>query len=173
MTQPITPTDRKGLVDMAANVISDRFIYRLPKQLADAVLTLDAALTACEQERDRLKMRLLSAAGDDLCRLSQDEIKELSAGQVQIPPREEFIASCERFHAQLVAGPGVLNKCLTLAQLIAENQKLESLLTTEREKTAGVARQYAELVENHKTCKDALTAANYLLRAIYGTYFLT
>lgn len=77
-------------------------------------------------ERDALKLRLLSAAGDDLCRLSQEEIKAYTSGEVQIPPREEFIASCERFHAQLAAGPGVLKDCLTLAQLIAENQKLEA-----------------------------------------------
>lgn len=86
----------------------------------------DAKVASLTRDRDQLKLRLLSAAGDDLCRLSQEEIKELSAGRVQIPPKEEFIASCERFHAQLVAGPGVLDNCLTLAQLIAENQKLEA-----------------------------------------------
>lgn len=76
------------------------------------------------QERDQLRLRLLSAAGDDLCRLSQEEIKAYTSGAVQIPPKEEFIPSCERFHEQIAAGPGVLKGCLTLAQLIAENEKL-------------------------------------------------
>jgi hypothetical protein len=75
-------------------------------------------------QRDAARLRLLSAAGDDLCRLTQEEIKELSSGAVKIPPREEFIASCELFHDQIAAGPGVLTNCLTLAQLIAENEKL-------------------------------------------------
>ena len=78
-----------------------------------------------KRERDDARLRLLSAAGDDLCRLSRDEIRELTAGgQVQIPPKEDFLASCERFHEQIAAGPGVLSGCLTLAQLIAENERL-------------------------------------------------
>ncbi len=93
------------------------------KPLADELVALTA-------ERDRLKRRLLSAAGDDLCRLSQEEIKQYTSGEVQIPPKEEFIASCERFHEQIAAGPGVLTNCLTLAQLIAENQRLTACLQT-------------------------------------------
>lgn len=84
------------------------------------------------KERDDARRRLLSAAGDDLCRLSQDEIKELSSGGVQIPPKEEFLASCERFHQQIASGPGVLPNCLTLAQLIAENEKLRRELDVAR-----------------------------------------
>lgn len=85
-----------------------------------------AQATLAEQQKTiaDLRLRLLSAAGDDLCRLSQEEIKELSSGAVKIPPKEEFLASCERFHAQIAAGPGVLSGCLTLAQLIAENERL-------------------------------------------------
>lgn len=81
-----------------------------------------------ERERDEARLRLLSAAGDDLCRLSQEEIKELSSGGVKIPPKEEFLASCERFHQQIASGPGVLSNCLTLAQLIAENEQLRQRL---------------------------------------------
>src|SRR6188768_4225416 len=36
-------------------------------------------------ENERLRMRLLSAAGDDLCRLTQEEIKKYTSGEVQIP----------------------------------------------------------------------------------------
>ena len=73
---------------------------------------------------ERLRNRLLTAAGDDLCRLSQEEIKAYSQGGVPIPPKEEFLASCERFHAQVAGEAGVNHNCLTLAQLIAENERL-------------------------------------------------
>jgi hypothetical protein len=76
-----------------------------------------------EQENARLRQRLLTAAGDDLCRLSQEEIKAMSLGTVQIPPKEEFLSSCERFHAQMVGEVGAMTNCLTTAQLIAENEK--------------------------------------------------
>jgi hypothetical protein len=77
-----------------------------------------------EIERERLRLRILSAAGDDLCRLTQEEIKELSAGTVKIPPEEEFLASCKNFHSQIASESGVLSGCLTLAQMIAENERL-------------------------------------------------
>jgi hypothetical protein len=89
-------------------------------------------LNALVLEVERLRVRLLSAAGDDLCRLTPEEIKAYTSGAVKIPPREEFIPSCERFHAQIAGEAGVLENCLTLAQLVAENQKLETALTAER-----------------------------------------
>lgn len=83
-----------------------------------------------KKERDRLtsriaelETRLLSAAGDDLCRLSQEEIKALGEGTVKVLPREEFLASCARFHEQVASEAGVMTNCLTLAQLVAENQQ--------------------------------------------------
>jgi hypothetical protein len=85
-----------------------------------------AELRRLEEENAGLRLRLLSAAGDDLCRLSQEEIKAYTSGKVQIPPKEEFLSSCERFHAQIASEAGVLEGCLTLAQLIAENAKLEA-----------------------------------------------
>lgn len=87
-----------------------------------------------------LEQKLLTAAGDDLCRLSQEEIKAMSLGSVPIPPKEEFLASCERFHAQVAGEAGVNSKCLTLAQLIAENERLEQELNTTR-KMLGVVTQ--------------------------------
>lgn len=77
------------------------------------------------KEVERLKVRLLSAAGDDLCRLTPEEIKAYTSGAVQIPPKEEFLSSCERFHNQISGEVGELANCLTLAQLIAENEKLQ------------------------------------------------
>lgn len=86
---------------------------------------------ACDSQRreiEELRRRLLTAAGDDLCRFSQEEIKLMTSGAVPIPPREEFLASCERFHAQIANESGVNSDCLTLAQLIAENERLNELV---------------------------------------------
>lgn len=105
--------------------------------MVDVVFTSDYAQLQAENER--LKVRLLSAAGDDLCRLSQEEIKDMSLGVVKIPPKEEFIASCERFHAQVAEESGVMNNCLTLAQLIAENTKLTALVKSLSDRVAAQA----------------------------------
>lgn len=93
---------------------------------------LVAELTTANATIERLKQRLLTAAGDDLCRLSQEEIKDLTGGNVPIPPKDEFLASCERFHAQIAGESGVNQNCLTLAQLIAENERLQGELATEK-----------------------------------------
>jgi hypothetical protein len=74
-----------------------------------------------------LRNRLLTAAGDDLCRLTQEEIKSMTSGDVLIPPKDEFLASCERFHSQVAGTVGVNENCLTLAQLIAESERLRNL----------------------------------------------
>ena len=96
----------------------------------DSITDLASQLAERDEEIERLRARVLSAAGDDLCRLTQDEIKQLTSGAVQIPPKEEFLASCERFHAQIAGEVGVLNGCLTLAQMIAENERLRTQLTS-------------------------------------------
>lgn len=64
----------------------------------------------------------------------------LAAGEVQIPPKEEFLASCERFHAQVAGEVGVNENCLTLAQLVAENERL----TAERDGLLGLLNGLAE-----------------------------
>lgn len=99
-------------------------LYRHNPEAATALRELAGQVEALETNEQGLRLRLLSAAGDDLCRLSQEEIKAYTSGKVQIPPKEEFIPSCERFHAQMASEAGVLEGCLTLAQLIAENAKL-------------------------------------------------
>lgn len=98
------------------------------RQAPAAVLALLDRLRAAEADRDAARLRLLSAAGDDLCRLSQEEIKAFTSGAVKIPPEPEFIASCRRFHQQIAGEAGVLTDCLTLAQLVAENEKLRAVL---------------------------------------------
>lgn len=65
-------------------------------------------IKALEEELEATRQRLLSAAGDDLCRLTPEEIKAMSAGGTKIPPKEEFLESCERFHAQVAKETGVL-----------------------------------------------------------------
>jgi len=87
---------------------------------------LESELLKAEQENAKLRQRLLTAAGDDLCRLSQEEIKQLTSGYVQIPPKCEFLASCERFHSQMAGEAGINQSCLTSAQMAAEITRLES-----------------------------------------------
>lgn len=109
----------------------------------------DRDLNELIADNERLRTRLLSAAGDDLCRLSQDEIKAMSAGTVKIPPKEEFLASCERFHEQMASESGVMSNCLTLAQLIAENEKLRLRLTARRTVPAEVRSMAAQILERY------------------------
>ena len=113
---------------------------------------LTAAIAAAEAERDEARLRLLSAAGDDLCRLSQEEIKELSSGGVKIPPKEEFLASCERFHSQIAGEAGVLSGCFTLAQLIAENEKQRADLAASRERERVLREEASRLCESLGRC---------------------
>ncbi len=107
-----------------------------------------AELVKVRGERDEARARLLTAAGDDLCRLSQEEIKAMSAGVVPIPPKDEFLASCERFHAQVAGESGVNTNCLTLAQLIAESEKLRQRAEAAEAQLAQAGNGYAEHVAN-------------------------
>lgn len=117
-------------------------------ELESQVITLQSQLdgpvhVALREENERLKLRILTAAGDDLCRLTQGEINEMSLGKVKISPKEEFIASCERFHEQMAGELGVLPNCLTLAQMVAENEKL----TAENAELRNTIRQWERLTE--------------------------
>lgn len=93
-----------------------------------------------------LEQKLLTAAGDDLCRLSQEEIKALNLKAVPIPPKEEFLASCERFHTQVASEAGVNHNCLTLAQLVAENEKLRKQNEDFIQRLSAKAHEYVEPV---------------------------
>lgn len=131
--------------------ISEQKRVAIARLLVAAVNALPSLLSSAERlveverERDEARQRLLTAAGDDLCRLSQDEIKAMSAGEVKIPPKEEFLASCERFHAQVAGEAGVMGNCLTLAQLIAENERQRQSLEEAREQLAAAKEENAEL----------------------------
>lgn len=99
----------------------------------NALQQVHQQLAEAREENERLRTRLLTAAGDDLCRLSQEEIKAYTNGEVPIPPKEEFLPSCERFWEQTAAKAGVNHNCLTLAQLVAENEKAQQQLTAHAE----------------------------------------
>lgn len=118
------------------------------RQLCAFIDSLTAQLAARDVEIERLKARLLTAAGDDLCRLTQEEIKAMSLGQVKIPPKEEFLASCERFHAQVAGEVGVNENCLTLAQLIAENAALKARVEAMREACQAMI-EWSDREEDH------------------------
>jgi hypothetical protein len=61
---------------------------------------------------DRLAKAVLNQAGDNLCWFNP--LRAL------IPPREEFLESCARFHTQMCTENGELDGCKTIAQLEAE-----------------------------------------------------
>lgn len=88
-------------------------------------LRIKWATDPLKREIADLRRRLLSAAGDDLCQLTPEEIKAYTSGTVKIPPKEQFVPSCERFWSQCAKEFGVMEDCLTLAQLIAENERLK------------------------------------------------
>lgn len=122
------------------------------------------AFAALQAENERLRQRLLTAAGDDLCRLSQEEIKAYTSGAVKIPPLDEFLPSCARFHAQVAGDAGVLGNCLTLAQLIAENEQYRVVLVclVAAVKAYGDSLYYGTHQGGQKMV-DAVTAAEKLL----------
>lgn len=117
------------------------------------------------------RQRLLTAAGDDLCRFTQDEIKALTSGAVPIPPEGEFLASCKRFHAQIASEAGVNSNCLTMAQLVAENERQQILLEKVRPFVEAVIHdlenevdpEYAH-TEAQKAIHGSLEDAHFLLK---------
>lgn len=122
------------------------------------------------KENERLRLRVLTAAGDDLCRLTQEEIKEFSSGAVKIPPEEEFIPSCKRFHAQIANASGVLENSLTLAQMIAENERLREDKQCGRLSGWEEAREACKEVANveAKKCARARVVQGDLQRNYFG-----
>lgn len=117
------------------------------------VRELEAELLAERQtrERDEARTRLLTAAGDDLCRLSQEEIKAYTSGEVPIPPKDEFLPSCEKFWEQTAARAGVNHNCLTLAQLVAECEQLRQRAEQAEQRLAALEAE----IEAGETTKDS------------------
>lgn len=115
-------------------------------------MTLEQDNARLVAENEQLRARLLTAAGDDLCRLSQEEIKALTLGAVPIPPKEEFLPSCERFWEQIAGTAGVNHNCLTLAQLIAENAKLTASLAAAEEKIEELRASIRDMQDQAHAC---------------------
>lgn len=70
------------------------------------------------KENDRLREEVASLRnriGDGLCWFTEGD---------PIPPKEEFLQSCERYHAQIATKHGVLQGGKTIAQLEADNERL-------------------------------------------------
>lgn len=68
------------------------------------------------QENARLRAAVINQCGDNLCWLEEGKLG-------QIPPKEEFLASCARYHEQISGDRGVVQGCMTIAQLEAELEK--------------------------------------------------
>lgn len=79
-----------------------------------------AEVKAVARERDEARAAFLNSKGDDLCWFDPASPK--------IPPREEFLESCSRFHQQISAINGMLSGCKTIAQLELEVERLTEAL---------------------------------------------
>ena len=93
------------------------------KQAAEIEL-LKAELDVAAEEEQALRSQndILSAAirnqtGDHLCHWPEDSIP--------IPPREEFLESCSRYHARMISGGHpILTGSMTISELEAECERL-------------------------------------------------
>ena len=121
---------------------------------------------AAARERDELRTRLLSAAGDDLCRLTQEEIKAYTSGEVQIPPEEEFIPSCRQFWRQTADKSGVLKGCLTMAQLIAENEQHRSRIAALESERDLLLKSLSGTATDDERFRATILASGYRARQI-------
>jgi hypothetical protein len=77
---------------------------------------LIAEVNRLRAEREELIDSVLNQSGDNLCWLTPAEIK--------IPPRDQFLESCARYHAQISGERGELTGCKTIAQLETEVYRL-------------------------------------------------
>lgn len=101
--------NNRALVTMLRAVVDDRTWQTL--SLTAAGKEWDSIL----RENGALARALLNQHGDNLCWID---------GGSKIPPREEFLESCRRYHAQIVQGSGVLEGGKTISQLEEECAEL-------------------------------------------------
>ena len=113
-------------------------------------------LAAVTKERDCLSNSVMNQQGDNLCYLTDDELAEWKKMwtaakdlkiSVKLPPWSEFGESCRRFHAQTAAENGILEGCMTIAQLEAECEKLRGQLKGLSAANARMANAIRELQE--------------------------
>jgi hypothetical protein len=76
------------------------------------------------EENARLQRAVRNQAGDALC-----WVKDPACPDVQALPREEFLESCRRYHAQIAPQHGVADGLPTISQLEAENATLRAQLS--------------------------------------------
>lgn len=97
----------------ASHAEADRRLAKADNELAEAYHAQEVVLKANAELREQLaalRNSVLNQAGDDACWIPDPE-------HAQLPPKEEFLKSCERFHAQRTAQDGTLSGCMTIAQL--------------------------------------------------------
>lgn len=97
----------------ASHAEADRRLAKADNELAEAYHAQEVVLKANAELREQLaalRNSVLNQAGDDACWILDPE-------HAQLPPKEEFLKSCERFHAQRTAQDGTLSGCMTIAQL--------------------------------------------------------
>ncbi len=89
-------------------------------------------LGEAKAENAALRMSVRNQAGDNLCWLKEDDpLRVIVNGNIQIPPQDEFLESCRRYHAQISGKRGELQGAKTIAQLEAENSSLKQQVAVE------------------------------------------
>ena len=86
-------------------------------------------LETLREQNEVLRKAVRNQAGDNLCWLTGQE--------PQIPPVDEFLESCRRYHQQISESRGVLNGCMTIAQLESELERLREFEIEHRRGNAG------------------------------------
>lgn len=86
-----------------------------------------------------LRAAIRNQVADDYCWLDDSELGKMI-------PREEFLESCSRYHAQITGERGTTNGCMTISQLEARIIVLEDTITNAiitLASTQGVSRKHA------------------------------
>jgi len=122
--------DSRGLVTLLRSVVNDETWATLSMSAAgkewDSILSENAAL----------RRALLHRAGDDLCWITDG---------AKIPPKEEFLESCRRYHTQIAESRGVLEDAKTISQLESESLELAIALR----ESVKLQSHYAKLLNMH------------------------
>lgn len=160
--------------DIPCHVTMDRDeFYESESRRADVAEALASAAIQGQNELAELREQLaalrnsvLNQAGDDACWIPDPE-------HAQLPPKEEFLKSCERFHAQRTAQDGTLSGCMTIAQLEQQLAAKDAEITGLEETLFRTENKRLQLSRENERLRAALKAADReLINAVCdGAYY--
>lgn len=99
------------------------------------------------EENRTLVLSVLNQQGDNLC--------HLSGVPTQIPPQGEFLESCRRYHAQMLAQNGELNAGqMTIAQLEAELAEYKSIFDLQQKRMGEATKRWQAATGRYDALPD-------------------